>query len=78
MYCMRVELKCSFADTCGESSCTLAEKIELRDDEMNRTAVFPSFLQSFISQKKKKVIGISKKNTINNYILSLYDVNEEN
>lgn len=49
----------------------LAEKIELRDDEINS-----SFLQSFISQKI--VIFISKKNTINNYILSMYDVNEEN
>lgn len=48
----------------------LAEKIELRDDEINS-----SFLQSFISQKI--VIFISKKNTIN-YILSMYDVNEEN
>lgn len=52
----------------------LAEKIELRDDEINSS--FLSFLQSFISQKI--VIFISKKNTINNYILSMYDVNEEN
>lgn len=68
---MRVELKCPFSDTCGEANCMLAEKIELRDDEINS-----SFLQSFISQKI--VIFISKKNTINNYILSMYDVNEEN
>lgn len=33
---------------------------------------------SAIHFSKELVIGISKKNTINNYILSMYDVNEEN